>query len=76
MESREKYRLGDATAELNPLTGDWMITGQVESTAMYACSSWKRASIMLQRIDHYNRTSEIKLFRGKPKSDFISDGTS
>ena len=65
----ETYKLGAARARLNPLTGDWLVDGQAASTP-YICETWPRASSMLQTIDHYNRTGEIKRFLSKPKKWF------
>lgn len=65
----ETYKLGKARARLNPLTGDWLVDGQ-EDSLPYVCDTWLQASRMLQTVDHFNRTGEVKAFLSKPKKWF------
>jgi len=66
----QAFRLGEAIAAFNPLTDDWQVSGQKGSRLPYLCDTWAQASKMLQTINHYNLTSEIKKFRSQPKSQY------
>lgn len=60
---KARITLGDAKAELNAMTGTWFVSGQKGEKTPYLCDTVRRATQLLQTIDHYNRTSERKTFK-------------
>ncbi len=49
-------------AQKNPLTGDWLVYGQ-NNAAPYVTRTKEDASQMLQTINHFNETGQIKRFK-------------
>jgi len=69
MKPTETHRLGDAIARQNPLTGDWLISGQRGESLPYVCDSWRYASQMLQTVHHYNLTGEVVRLPTKSRTE-------
>lgn len=59
----KQLKIGDATLRQNPLTGDWLVSGQKDDLKRaYVCDSLSDAKAMAKTINHYNKTGEKKAF--------------
>ena len=57
-----EFKIGDAIIRENPLTGDFLVSGQKGTETAYACRTLPDARAMAKTINNFNKTGEIKAF--------------
>ena len=57
-----RYVQGEAWAAENPLANNWLVGGQCDTPQLYSVPDWETASMLVQTVDHYNRTGEVRQF--------------